>query len=117
MQDTIHNRFSGMTILFLISVLGVVVCIFLWLRDIRIWARTLLPGYRKASIHGIYQTALATTGAGIIFFWPEISIFGTGVVLLALYLQGREEKEKIWTDEPAFTRFFGSVPRKNARRD
>jgi len=83
-----------MSILFLISVFGVLVCIFLWLRDIRIWARSLLPGYRKASIHGVYQTALATTGAGIVYLWPEVSILGTGVVLLGLYLQGKEERER-----------------------
>jgi len=105
-----------MSILFLISVFGVLVCIFLWLRDIRIWARSLLPGYRKASIHGVYPTALATTGAGIVYLCPEVSILGTGVVLLGLYLQGKEEREKIWTDEPAITRFFGSVPRNNTRR-
>ena len=105
-----------MSILFLISVFGMIVCFFLWLRDIRIWTRSLLPGYRKASIHGVYQTALATTGAGIVYLWPEVSILGTGVVLLGLYLQGKEEREKIWTDEPAITRFFGSVPRNNTRR-
>ncbi len=105
-----------MSILFLISVFGVLVCIVLWLRDIRIWARSLLPGDRKASIHGVYQTALATAGAGIVFLWPEVSILGTGIVLLGLYLQGKEEREKIWTNEPAITRFFGSVPRKNTRR-
>jgi len=116
MQETVHNRFIAMSILFLISVFGVLVCIFLWLRDIRIWARSLLPGYRKASIHGVYQTALATTGAGIVYLWPEVSILGTGVVLLGLYLQGKEEREKIWRDEPAITRFFGSVPRNNTRR-
>ena len=117
MQETVHNRFIAMSILFLISVFGVLVCIFLWLRDIRIWARSLLPGYRKASIHGVYQTALATAGAGIVYLWPGVSILGTGVVLLALYLQGKEEREKIWTDEPAFTRFFGSVPRNNTRSE
>lgn len=116
MQETVHNRFIVMSILFLISVFGVVVCIFLWLRDIRIWARSLLPGYRKASIDGVYQTALATAGAGIVWIWPHITILGTGIVLLALYLQGKEKREKIWTNEPALTRFFGSVPRNNTRR-
>ena len=116
MQETVHNRFIVMSILFLISVFGVVVCIFLWLRDIRIWARSLLPGYRKASINGVYQTALATAGAGIVWIWPHITILGTGIVLLALYLQGKEKREKIWTNEPALTRFFGSVPRNNTRR-
>ncbi|WP_300984830.1 ABC transporter permease [Methanospirillum sp.] len=116
MQETVHNRFIVMNILFLISVFGMIVFIFLWLRDIRIWTRSLLPGYRKASIHGVYQAALATAGAGIVYVWPHVTILGTGIVLLALYLQGREEREKIWTDEPAITRFFGSVPRNNARK-
>ena len=105
-----------MTILFPISLFGTLVCIFLWLRDIRIWTRTGLPGYRKAAKEGVYHTALATAGTGIVWFWPDyMPILGTGVVLLALYLQGNEKREKIWTKEPAITRFFGNAPRKNTR--
>ena len=117
MQETVHNRFIVMTILFPISLFGALVCIFLWLRDIRIWARTGLPGYRKAAFEGVFQTALATAGTGIVLFWPEnVPILGTAIVLLALYLQGKEEREKIWTNESAITRFFGSAPRKNTKR-
>ena len=105
-----------MDILFYISLFGSAVCIFLWLRDIRIWARTGLSGFRKASIYGVGYTALATLGTGIAFLWPDVSVLGTGIVLLALYLQGREEREKIWKNEPPIVRFFGSVPRKNNKR-
>jgi len=116
MLKTVHNRFIAMTILFPISLFGAAACIFLWLRDIRIWARSGLPGYRKAARKGVLHTALATAGAGIVWFWPEASILGTGIVMLALYFQGKEVKEKIWTNEPAITRFFGSVPRNNSKR-
>lgn len=116
MLETVHNRFIVMTILFPISLFGVIVCLFLWLRDIRIWVRSGLPGYRNAARKGVLQTALATAGAGIIWSWPQVAILGTGVVMLALYLQGKEVKEKIWTNEPAISRFFGSVPRNNSKR-
>ena len=116
MQETVHNRFIAMTILFPVSLFGAIVCICLWLRDIRIWARTGLPGYRNAAKRGVLQSALASAGAGIVWFWPQVAILGTGVVLLALYLQGKEVKEKIWTNEPALTRFFGSAPRNNSKR-
>jgi hypothetical protein len=60
--------------------------------------------------------AIATLGIGITYYWPEYSILGAGIVLLALYLQGKEEKEKIWKNEPPIVRFFGSVPRKSNKR-
>lgn len=116
MLETVHNRFIVMSILFLVSLFGVVVCIFLWFRDIRIWVRTGCSGYRKAAIHGIFQTTLATTGAGIVWFWPDASILGTGITWLAIYLQGKEIKEKIWTNEPAITRFLGSAPLNRKKR-
>lgn len=106
-----------MSILFPISLFGALVCIFLWLRDIRIWARTGLSGYRNASIQGIFQTAFATLGVGITYFWSEeASILGAGIVMLALYLQGKGEREKIWTNEPAITRLLGDVPRNTNKK-
>jgi hypothetical protein len=105
-----------MDILFWISLLGEGVCVFLWLRDIRIWIRTNYPGYKKAALDGVGYTAVATLGTGITYNWPEFSILGAGIVLLALYLQGKEKKEKIWKNEPPIVRFFGSVPRKSSKR-
>ena len=116
MQETVHNRFIVIDLLFWISLFGVAVCIFLWIRDIRIWMRSGLPGYRKAAIKGIFEAPLATLGAGIVYFWPQTSILGAGIVLLALYLQGNEAREKVWTTEPPVARFFGSVPIKKSKR-
>lgn len=106
-----------MSILLWISLFGALVCIYLWLRDIRIYYRTGFAGYRRAAFHGIFETALATLGTGVVYIWPESAILGTGIVLLALYLQGKESREKIpWTNEPARTRFFGSVPLNKIKR-
>jgi len=116
MQETVHNRFIVIDLLFWISLFGVAVCIYLWLRDIRIWVRSGLPGYRKAAIKGIFEAPLATLGAGIAYLWPEISILGTAIVLLALYLQGKETREKVWTTEPPVARFFGSAPVQRTKR-
>lgn len=103
-----------MDILFLVTCFGAAVTIFLWLRDLRIYGRTGLPLYRKAALRGVFWMALATAGIAVLEF--GMPFLGIGFVLAALYLQGRDEREKIWTSEGNLERFFGAVKTKKRQK-
>ena len=93
---------------------GAASTIFLWLRDARIFFRTGLPGYRKAAYWGVAYGALATLG--IFFTLYSLELLGLGLILGALYLQGKISREKIWGNENTLTRFIGSAPRPKANK-
>lgn len=93
-----------------VAAFGTAVVIYLWLRDARIMARTGLAGYRRAAYQGILFTALSLVGVSLTT--TAWDLVGLGVVLLALYLQSRIVREKIWTDETTAERMFGSAPRR-----
>lgn len=100
-----------MSYLFSVGAFGAAVTLFLWLRDSRIFLRTGLPGYRRRAYQGVLFTALALLGAGMV--WNEsVELIGLGLVLLALYLQGRVEREQVWTSEETLARLLGAVRRK-----
>lgn len=90
---------------------GVAVTAFLWIRDLRIFSRTGLPGYRKAAYQGVLYTALALLGYFITSLTEDWVFLGLALVLAALYLQGRVERERVWHNEDAIQRFFGRVER------
>jgi len=90
---------------------GVAVTAFLWLRDLRIFSRTGLSGYRKSAYLGVPFTALALLGFFVTAYAEAWEYLGLGLVLLALYLQGRVERENVWHGEGARERFFGSAER------
>jgi hypothetical protein len=103
--------------LIFVAIFGAAVVIFLWLRDARIFFRTGLSGYRKAAYYGVLYGALATFGVICTVILAALTeMIGLGIVLLALYLQGRIEREKIWKNEGMFQRFLGSVPRAGANK-
>lgn len=98
---------------FYIGVFGAAVIFYLWLRDARIFYRTGLPGYRKAAYYGVIYSTISILGA--FFVYRGYDFIGLGLVLLALYMQGRIEKEKdrIWTkDSSTIDRALGKTPRK-----
>jgi len=98
---------------FYIGMFGAAVIFYLWLRDARIFYRTGLPGYRKAAYYGVFYSALSMLG--VLFIIRNNDFIGLGLVLLALYMQGRIEKEKdrIWNkDSPVIDRALGKTPRK-----
>lgn len=106
-----------MSYLLYVAYFGGAVVILLWLRDARIFFRTGLPGYRKAAYHGVLYGATGTFGvlcaiAGNTSIpGNALEMLGLGIILAALYLQGRIEKEKVWTgDESTFVRLIGSAP-------
>lgn len=82
-----------------IALFGVAVVAYLWLRDARIFFRTGLAGYRKAAYYGVFYTALSLTG--LLFEFRGYELIGLGLILLALYLQGRISRERrdIWSEK------------------
>ncbi len=97
-----------MSYLVYIALFGAAVVFFLWLRDTRIFYRTGLPGYRKGAYRGILFGALAILGVAVTIY--SLELLGLGLILAALYLQGREEREKIWGSEETLDRFLGKAP-------
>ncbi|MBN2734982.1 MAG: ABC transporter permease [Methanomicrobiaceae archaeon] len=82
-----------------IGLFGCAAVTYLWLRDARIFFRTGFTGYRKAAYYGVFYTALSLTG--LLFVFREYDLVGLGLILLALYLQGRikKEKDRIWSEK------------------
>ena len=73
--------------------------------------RTGLQGYRRAARMGVLHTALTTAGAGEILLFPSVDLLGVGIMLLGLYLQGQERREKVFTaDMPVLDRCLGKAP-------
>ena len=105
-----------MSYLIYVAMFGTAAVLFLWLRDARIFFRTGLSGYRKAAYHGVAYGALATLGAAVTHSMQAFELLGLGLILAALYLQGRIEREKIWGSEETLTRLLGSVPRRKANK-
>ena len=98
-----------MSYLTYVAMFGAAATIFLWLRDARIFFRTGLPGYRKAAYWGVVYGAVSTLG--VVFTINSQELLGLGIILGALYLQGRIVREKIWgNNEGMLERFLGSVP-------
>lgn len=101
-----------MSYLLYVAFFGAAAVIFLWLRDARIFFRTGLAGYRKAAYRGVLYGALGTLGVLFALAGESFEILGLAIILAALYLQGRMEREKIWTGrEPALDRTLGSAKR------
>jgi hypothetical protein len=105
-----------MTYLIYVALFGTAATLFLWLRDARIFYRTGLPGYRKAAYHGILYGALASLGSMVTLTMPAFELLGLGLILAALYLQGKIVREKVWKDEGTLERFLGSVPVQRANK-
>jgi hypothetical protein len=99
-----------MTYLIYVALFGTAATLFLWLRDARIFYRTGLPGYRKAAYHGVLYSALASLGSMVTLTMPAFELLGLGLILAALYLQGKIVRENVWKEEGTLERFLGSVP-------
>ena len=105
-----------MSYLIYVAIFGAAAVLFLWLRDARIYFRTGFPGYRKAAYYGVSYGALASLGGAFTLTTPDFELLGLGLILAALYLQGRIVREKVWGNEETFTRFIGSAPRQKANK-
>jgi hypothetical protein len=101
-----------MSYLLYVGFFGAAAVIFLWLRDARIFFRTGLSGYRKAAYWGVLYGALGTFGVLCTIAGDTFELLGLGLILAALYLQGRMTREKIWTgSESTLERTLGSAKR------
>jgi hypothetical protein len=98
-----------MSYLVYIAVFGLAAVFFLWLRDARIFYRTGLPGYRRAAYRGVVYSAIAILGVAVAYL-SSLELLGLGIILAALYLQGREKKENVWTTESNLDRLLGKAP-------
>ncbi|GAB7016497.1 hypothetical protein JCM10550A_18650 [Methanogenium cariaci] len=97
------------TYLLYVTIFGVIGVAFLWLRDARIFYRTGDQTYRKAAYMGVLFTAFASMG--IYFAYQQAEFLGLGIVLIALYLQGRVERTKLFgSGATATDRLLGTVP-------
>ena len=105
-----------MSYLTYVAMFGTAAVLFLWLRDARIFFKTGLPGYRTAAYYGVGYGALATLGGAVTLTMPNFELLGLGLILAAMYLQGRIVREKVWGNEDTLTRFLGSVPRPKANK-
>jgi hypothetical protein len=105
-----------MTYLIWVAMFGTAATLFLWLRDARIFFLTGLPGFRKAAYHGVLYGALASLGSMVTLTMPAFELLGLGLILAALYLQGKSGREKVWKDEGTLDRFLGSVPKRRANK-
>lgn len=110
MSQRLHNRFIVVSYLFYIAIFGAATGLYLWLRDIRIYMRTGLAGYRGAARMGVLHTAITTAGAGEILLFPSVDILGIGIVLLGLWLQGQQKREQVFSNEPVLDRALGKTP-------
>jgi len=99
-----------MSYLVFVAGFGVAATYLLWARDIRVFFRTGLPGYRAAAYHGVLYATLSLVALNVALVWDEI--VGLGLVLLSLYLQGREKRERVFSGLPALDRLLGKAPRR-----
>ncbi|HMA04634.1 MAG TPA: ABC transporter permease [Methanomicrobiales archaeon] len=106
-----------MSYLIFVAGFGALATYLLWFRDVRIFFRTGLPGYRAAARHGVAYATLALIGVDVGLIFDEV--VGLGLILLALYLQGREKREKVFSGgEPALDRLLGkTAQRKDKERE
>ncbi len=94
-----------------VAVLGAGAVFFLWARDARIFYRTGLSGFRRAAYQGVWFGAVAMLGVAITA--AGLDLLGLGLILLALYLQGRVKREKVFSGkEPVLDRALGSAAMK-----
>ena len=101
----------ALSILAAIAGFGAIVVSFLWIRDVRILLATRKGGYRRAAYRGVLYTALGWAGTAIAYAGSDF--LGLALVLIALYLQGKIDRERVWKGETAIERFFGAVRQSN----
>ena len=97
-----------MSYLIYVAGFGAGVVFFLWLRDARIFLRTGLPEDRTAAYQGVVYGAIALLGV-MVTLYSTLELLGLGIILAALYLQGRVKKPNVWTGETSWERLLGSV--------
>jgi len=102
-----------MSYLVYVAAFGCGVVFFLWIRDMRIYVRTILPGYRNAAHRGVLYCALSLLGLATTYTSNPVfptELIGLGIILAALYLQGKVERERVFSDGKWWDRLAGKAP-------
>ena len=105
-----------MSYLIFVAAFGTIGVFFLWIRDARILYRTGLPGYRAAAYRGVLNAAVALLGFLVAWYYEPFEVIGLGIILAALYLQGRGARERPWKSETTGERAFGRAEIKTERK-
>lgn len=106
-----------MSYLIAVAAFGCLAVFFLWGRDIRIAVRTADPAYLSAARMGVMYGIIALIG---LFITANgiLEILGLGIILLALYLQGRTPRKVDWGNAHWTDRALGRAPlRKDDRKE
>jgi len=113
MGTGIISDVTFMSYLVYVAAFGCGVVFFLWIRDTRIFVRTVLPGYRSAAYRGVLYCALSLLGLALTYSSNPVfptELIGLGIILAALYLQGKVEREKVFSDGDWWDRLAGKAP-------
>jgi hypothetical protein len=113
MGPGIISDVTVMSYLVYVAAFGCSVAFFLWIRDMRIFVRTVLPGYRNAAYRGVLYCAFSLLGLAIAYTSNPVfptELLGLGIILAALYLQGRVERERVFSDGNWWDRLSGKAP-------
>ncbi|MGB8216510.1 MAG: hypothetical protein WCE94_04335 [Candidatus Methanoperedens sp.] len=92
-----------------IALFGFAAIIFLTLRDIRIFHRTKIESYRKGALRGMIAGALAWVGLVVTAANPGNPVIGLTIMLVAIYLNGKGNREDVFGNAPMIKRVLGET--------
>jgi hypothetical protein len=92
-----------------IAMLAYFVVLFLTLRDVRIFKRTGYRSYRKGALKGLTASTITLIGACVIEVRPDLGPFGLLIVLVGLFFNRKEERERVFTKAGTLDRFLGKT--------
>lgn len=95
-----------MTFFVYIAAFGFISIIYLTLRDIRIYRRTKIESYRKGALKGMIAGAFALVGLNATVVNPQIGLI---IVLVAVYINGKGNREDVFGDAPLKKRVLGET--------
>ncbi|WP_407357331.1 hypothetical protein [Methanolobus sp. WCC5] len=89
-----------------IAILAYFVVLFLTLRDIRIYKRTRYESYRKGAMKGLIASTLVLLGILFTLWNPNIGLL---IILIALLVNQKGQREKVFRDAKTIDRFLGKT--------
>ncbi|MCZ7381755.1 MAG: hypothetical protein O8C64_09355 [Candidatus Methanoperedens sp.] len=98
-----------MDIYLYIALFGFATIIFLTLRDIRIFRRTKIESYRKGALRGMIAGGLAWIGLVVTAANPGNPVIGLTIMLVAIYFNGKGNREDVFGNAPLAKRVLGET--------
>jgi len=83
--------------------------LFLTCRDLRIYRRTGYVSFRKGAFKGIIASTFALIGLFLILSLSGEGVLGLLVVFIALMVNQKGQREKVFTTAGTFKRFIGTT--------